>query len=171
MTQTEQSQPLITLTMTVEQASAVKAALDLFVRLGIGQLEEVADLVRGGFIPMANVCGLHSGVRDTASVEVCDAVHEQMLRVKDLLGYQRNGSHGVGHPANHICSMRAYEVEKVLSQVIATHRNPSPAFRGVDYDGLRVRYTSDPAPTASVSNAAFLVTNSAGMAIDGRDAI
>jgi len=151
MSRTKHSQPLVTLSMTVDQAAAVKAALDLFVRLGIGQLEEVADLVRGGFIPMANVYGLHNGVRDTASVAVCDAVHEQMLRVKDLLGYQRNGSHGVGHPANHICAMRAYEVEKVLSKAIADHRAPNPPFRGVDHDGLRVRYTSDPAPEASVT--------------------
>jgi hypothetical protein len=134
--------------MTVDQAAAVNAALDLFVRIGIGQLEEVADLVRGGFVPMANVTDPKNGARETASVEACNAVHEQMLRVKDLLGYPRNGSHGVRHPANHICSMRAYEVEKVLSKVIAEHRDPSPAFRGVNYDGLLVRYTSDPAPEA-----------------------
>ena len=48
MSNTEQ--PMVHLTVTTEQAAALVSALDLFVRMGLGQLEEVARLVRFGVI-------------------------------------------------------------------------------------------------------------------------
>lgn len=81
-----------------------------------------------------------------AEQNTCDDIRELMLEAKTVLGYPKNGSHGIGHP--HVCESgrRAYELQKVLEKVLAIHRNPNPEFRGVSYDGLGPRYTKDPAP-------------------------
>ena len=42
----------VTLTLTIEQAVAVRDALDLYSRICIGQIEEIGQLVRFGTIPM-----------------------------------------------------------------------------------------------------------------------
>lgn len=134
--------------LTVAQADAVCDGLDAYSRLCIGQLDAVANLVRHGVIPMAQPNG--KGERVLASPEVCDQVEMLMAEAKRLLGYPVNGSHSIGHPHIAMSGLRAYEVQKVLSKVIAEQRNPNPEFRGVNYDGLGPRYTNDPAPAAKV---------------------
>ena len=133
--------------MTLEQTDAVCDALDAYSRLCIGQLDEVANLVRHGIIPMAQLDG--SGERVLASAEVCEQIEELMDAAKRLLGYPANGSHGIGHPHIALSGRRAYEVKKVLAKVVAEQRNPNPEFRGVNYDGLGPRYTNDPVPVAT----------------------
>jgi phosphoribosylamine-glycine ligase len=90
------------------------------------------------------------GERQLAQRECIDALDTAMLHAKFHLGYPSNGSMGIGHPHVHVTAKRAYEVEKVLDKVLSEHKDPSPKFRGVNYDGLIVRYTNDPEPTASV---------------------
>lgn len=141
--------PKLNLELTVDQAGAVANGLDAYVRLCIGQLGEVANLVRAGIIPMAQ--GGRGGPRTEASPDVCDAVEALMNQVKTLLGYPVNGNHGIGHPHVALSALRAYEVEKVLKKAVIEHRLPNPAFKGVDYDGLGPRYTTDPAPRALIS--------------------
>lgn len=144
----------ITLTLTPEQAQAVCEALDTYTRLTIGQLEVVSGLVRFGVIPQG-----HAGTREReqgqdnprelASAQTCDQVEELLGSAKAALGYYRNGNNGIGHPHVHITGLRAYEALKALSQAVAIQRDPKPKFRGVNYDGLLVRYTQDPAPVAA----------------------
>jgi hypothetical protein len=51
---------------------------------------------------------------------------------------------------------RAYEVSRVLDKVLAEYREPNPSFRGVDYDGLRMRYTQDAMPEVVLSKTEHL---------------
>ncbi len=136
------------LTMATEQASAVSDALDAYTRLCIGQLEEVAQLVRQGVIPMAMPGP--DGQRQTAPVEVSDRIEELMVEAKRMLGHPSNGSHGIGHAFNALAGRRAYEVKKVIDKTVAVFRNPNPGFRTVAYDGLGPRYTTDSAPAAVI---------------------
>lgn len=151
----------ITLTLTPEQARAVCEALDTYTRLAIGQIDVVAGLVRFGVIPQGQA-GAHGhgrghegdNTRELADAQTCDQVEELLNSVKTTLGYSRNGSNGIGHPHVHISGLRAYEAFKVLSRAVAMQQDPEPKFRGVNYDGLLVRYTQDPAPTAASASAA-----------------
>lgn len=136
-------------TLTLDQAAAVCDGLDAYTRLCIGQLEEVANLVRHGVIPMAQSDG--KGERVMAPAEVCDQIEALMNEAKRLLGYPRNGNHGIGHPHIALAGRRSYEIQKVLSKVVAEQRNPNPGFKGVNYDGLGPRYTTDPAPVAQAA--------------------
>ena len=133
--------------LTPEQGHAVSTALDLFVRVGIGQLEEIAHLIRLGTIPLARAS---ESPRTVAPGEVCEEVARLMNQVKTLLGYPANGSNGIGHDHVALQAHQAYEVKKVIDRALALDRNPEPAFPTVNYDGLLVRYTQDPAPCAEV---------------------
>lgn len=137
----------VILEITVEQANALVCALDAYSRLCIGQLDAVTELVNDGTIPLrANI----AADRCLANRHAVDAVREHIDVAKEYLGYSRNGSNGIGHPHVHITGHRAWEMRKVVERVMALHRDPNPSFRGVNYDGLLVRYTQDPAPVARV---------------------
>lgn len=125
---------------TDEQASAVIAALDLYTRMSLGQIEELAYLMRCGEIKPRD----DKGDDDRW---LCD-IEAALARVKTLLGHPQGGSFGVGSPKVSSSAHRCYEIKKVLAQVLAMKRNPRPDFPYVDYDGLFLRYTKDPAPTA-----------------------
>ena len=71
--------------------------------------------------------------------------------IKSSLRFQQNGSNGIGHPHVAPSTHRAWDVRKVLEKALAEHRNPNPTFRGVNYDGLIVRYTQDPEPTVEIA--------------------
>lgn len=140
----------VTLEMTVDHAQAVKGAADIFMRLALGQIEEIADLLRMGHIP---VNADHRETRQVADPERLDRFEAVMREAKTILRFAPNASFGIGHPHVADAGKRAYEVYRVLSQALAKHRNPSPTFKGIDYDGLTVRYTQDPPPRASVTSA------------------
>lgn len=139
--------PTVVLELSLAQAAALVEAADLYSRLGIGQLEEVSRLVRAEVIP-AYANG--AGDRTPATTAQCDEVERLMKSAKNALGFHANGSRGIGHAHNDLSVSRAYEVRKVLEQTLALHRDPNPSFRGVNYDGLIVRYTDDPAPRARI---------------------
>jgi hypothetical protein len=144
----DQDQSELMVTMTLGQAQALAEAAEVYCRLSMGQFEHLSELVRTDVIP----CRADSnGARTTASTQVCEAIDRMMLQAKSLLGYLANGSHSIGHPHVHLSAHRAWEVRKVISQALAVHRNPTATARGVDHDGLIVRYTQDKAPTALVS--------------------
>ena len=136
--------------LTVDQAAAVDLALDAYTRLCIGQLEEVASLIRQGVIPLARE---GRDDRTTASCAVADEVEALMNQAKALLGYPSNGSNGIGHQHVHISGRRAYEAHKVLAKELAHHRDSEPSiWKGVAYDGLGPRYTQDPAPRVGIQD-------------------
>jgi hypothetical protein len=145
----------VMLEMSLDQANALAFALDTYTRLCIGQLEEIESMVRWETIPMGESQSQFDRVdresaRRTASPEVCDQIGEMMKKAKVALGYSANGSNGIGHKNIHLSGRRAYEINKVLVKALAEQKNPNPGFKGVDYDGLILRYTQDPIPLATV---------------------
>lgn len=137
----------VSLTCTPAQADAIVEALDLYARLAIGQFEGVAYMVGKGEIPLyAKV----NDPRQVADIDTCHIVSGLAMQMKAQLGYPHNTSHGIGHPHTSKTAHRAWEIKKILSKALAEHRNPNPEFRGVDLDGLVIRYTTDPAPVATI---------------------
>jgi hypothetical protein len=137
----------VTLTLTPEQAQAVDQALSVYMRLCLGQFWIVDELVRMGTIPCMEKA---DAPRLTATIDQMDDVAQLLERLARRLGYPSNGSNGVGHPHVDVSGHRAYEVHKALAKVLAEHREPHPEFKGVNHDGLLVRYTDDPPPTAGI---------------------
>ncbi len=108
----------------------------------MGQFDELAHLVR---------CDEFKHTTQELTPDQMDEFSELTQKLRDFMGHEYGSSFGVGHPRVSITAHRCYEAYKVLAQALAEARDPSPTgFKGVDYDGLIVRYTQDPAPTAEV---------------------
>ena len=126
---------------TDEQARAVVAALDLYTRMSLGQFDELAYLMR---------CGEIKPREDKADDRWLQDVEQTLATLKTLLGHPQSGSFGVGSPKVSASAHRCYELQKVLSRALAMKREPRPDFPYIDYDGLIVRYTQDPAPSTQI---------------------
>jgi hypothetical protein len=112
--------------------------------LVFGQFEVLAEQISYGVVPVGEVS--QSSERMLASAAQCDKARDLCREMKAVMGYSRNGSNGIGHKHNASTVHAAWEVKKVLDQAIAIKRNSNPWFRGVNYDGLILRYTDLPAP-------------------------
>lgn len=137
---------VVTLKLNLEQARVVSNALDLYSRLGIGQLEEIAWLVKSDEIPMFT-----QGVTKPKPAQLThDLIQDKLYDIKQLLMYPTNASYGIGAEHVPVSAKRGYEVKKVLDKALAEYSNPNPDFKGVNYDGLIVRYTRDKEPKVNI---------------------
>ena len=137
----------VTLDMTVRRAGIVSEACDLYTRLGMGQMEEIVDLVRWEVIPSTR-----AGTEGRVSVsgDTVEKIERHVTAIKHFLGHHPNSSLGVGHPHVDLSAKRAWETKKAIDQALALHRDPDPEFRGANYDGNYLRYTDDPVPVVTV---------------------
>jgi hypothetical protein len=139
----------VSITVTVEQAKAIKLALDFYSRICIGQLDELEKIIRFGILPRG---GLESSAeRQVASNVDCDNIKNHTRALKVALGYAVNGSNGIGHSHVHLSARRAYEIERIVAKCLIEDEYPNPSFKGVNYDGVSIRLTGDPLPVATIS--------------------
>lgn len=129
--------------MTLDQAEAVASALDLSSRIMMGQIDEIALLARMGRLHVRDDRA-EGGWRDATPEEV-DEIERHARSIAAVLGH-RGGSFGIGSHGVPISGKRQYEVQKALQKAVADVR--SPGGRTVHHDGVTVRYTQDPIPTA-----------------------
>lgn len=139
----------VILECTVDQADMLVKALDVYTRLGIGQVSIIAEMISMNQIP-----SLPSRAVDPVQpIDLRDASYGLINKLSRLLGYSgSNHSMGIGGSAVNMDTHRAYEMKKVISRALALDRNPKPTFRGVNYDGLIVRYTKDTAPKVCIED-------------------
>jgi hypothetical protein len=136
------------LELDIEQARVLAWACEMVARLGLCQFSYLTEALRSGEIPI-----WHSTTMRT--FEAISTVSEDFDRLikqaQALMGFHYGSSHGISSMAVDIVTRRCWEVRKVVEKVLAYHRDPAPTFRGVNYDGLIVRYTDDPAPVAIIA--------------------
>lgn len=139
--------PVLTLRIGLPQARAVCLALDTFSRLAMGRLGIVAELVRHGEVrPDREAGATPADVR-----RIAGEMETLMADAARCLGHRSGSHHGIGANGIPAAARRCYEVQKTVDLALAMHADPTPRFRGVDYDGVTVRYTDDPLPEAGVS--------------------
>ena len=142
------AEPKVHITITIPQARAMVAALDIYMRLGLGQVQMISEMVADGSIP------IKSGL-DQSEMDVIHNVAALCNEIRRELGFLPGESYGVGNRAVSVEAHRAYEMEKVIQKVLVLHDDPTPTFRGVHYDGLTVRYTGDPVPECVIKKGAM----------------
>lgn len=146
---TEPLDVIVRLDITVAQAQAVAAALDLFTRLSLGQFEEISSKFAHGEFRVVRH-GDEMGRLPTE--QECCEIRSLCAGLKRIAGHAHGGSFGIGSVAVSEKAHASYEVMKVLNETLALHRDPAPSFRGVDYDGLTVRYSTQPAPRCAMED-------------------
>lgn len=112
----------ITLSLSPAHADAVRRALDVYIRLGLGQLEAVGHLVRDEVIP---VCGDHTQHRRAATAEACDRVDALLRDAKQVLGFRAAASLSIHHPHVAAVCTAAYAALQQLDPLIAAIRSAS----------------------------------------------
>jgi hypothetical protein len=140
----------VLLKMTTDQAAVNARALNLFARLHLGQFNLVAEMFREGRVPGRDPNTAYGGrVLTVAEMQRAELLCDELKRI---LGFERGGSFGIGSKAVAKDAHRSYEVLSVLQQALAVDRDPSG--NGQLHAGLRLRYTEDPLPEATVTDTA-----------------
>lgn len=112
-----------------KQARVITSALDLFSRIGIGQLEEVLRHPQ-----YANVI-----FNDHISYKICK---EHLNRIKELLTeFGPNASYGIGHPKVHGDCTISYDLMQVIRHRLAWDNNPEGGVQ-VDF-GEPMRFSNE----------------------------
>lgn len=135
---------------TVEQAQALIPALDFYCRMGLGQVTEIGFRVRMDHI-LSRSRDRNEEFR-SSEFDVCEKVDYLIREWALQLFYPSGGSYGMGHRCVHEDANRSWEIKKVIDKVVSEELNPNPNMRGVNYDGLSLRYTRDLAPEATVTD-------------------
>lgn len=111
----------VVLDMSDEQAVVLAAALDLFLRVGIGQLENV-DEVWTSYYP--------ASCADQVAHDL--AVRYLMAYKAGMTGYPPNASHSICSPVVHEVFKVATDIHDVVRNARAWHRQPEGGV-GVDF--------------------------------------
>lgn len=132
----------VTLTLSIDQANAVSTALDLFSRIGMGDIQEVANLARHGLLSKRT-----SDSHCPVDIDTIERIDELLNSVKELLGHSRNSSFGIAAQGVPLIARRAWEVKKVIEKAVWDHCYPGDRST-VFSDGLSFRLTQDTPPSA-----------------------
>lgn len=109
------------LTLSEDQLRIVREALDLYVRIGLGQFKEVAYVYDYG-------CA-----RDVADM---DKLREALEGASRTQGFGAGGSYGIHSQHIHDVFRQAYDIKQVVRNRMAWERSPSGGY-GVDFDTPR----------------------------------
>ena len=115
-----------------QQARILVAALDLYSRIGIGQLTEVVRVYNYEW---------------KMPVPMVDRLVDVMNEAKRVIGFGPGGSYGIHSPDVHDVFRRAFDIRCVVRHRLAFDRTPEGGF-GVDFDTPR-QIGELPLPTIS----------------------
>jgi hypothetical protein len=115
-------------------AHLVDEALELYSRMGAGQMEDVRHVVSG-------VC-MTDGYDEEMSVKL----EEGVFRLRESLNFRSGHSYGIGSDRLAPGIKSCWEIHKAMQKALAMDRDPNPSFRTVNYDGNWLRWTQDPEP-------------------------
>lgn len=145
MSAQQEAQQEVTITCSIEQARVMSKALEVYMRLGIGQIGIVSELLRDGVIPMKS-----EEPRIAPPFHVVDDFEVLMNQAKVLLGFSAGASNGIGHRNNDVSTHRAYQMMKNLRHALARHRNPEGGV-GVDFGNPNMlNYTGEAPPAVKI---------------------
>jgi len=118
----------VTLELSERQAKIVQSALDIYTRLGLGQIERVGDF-------------LDWKTRDQ---------WEQLLAAVKVIGtgHHPNASTGISHPELDDRFKIAYEIQQVVRGKVAWHNKPEGGWT-VDFDDP-LKLSQEPLPECQV---------------------
>ena len=127
----------ITIVLSERQAAILVAALDLYSRVHIGQLEEVQNVLREAYWT-------------EAGGEKLDHLAHLLEAAKSVLwGFSRGGSFGIHHPKVPDRARQAFDIKQALRNTIARAKNPAGGI-GVSYDPPHATSLEEPMPAVVV---------------------
>lgn len=135
---------IVEIKLSLRQAEILKRAIDLFVRIGMGQIEEVAEVAK-----FYNINGLLN-LKDFYDVE--RTINYHLGEAKKHLGIRPFSNLGITNAGEDF--RIAYDIEQVLRRSLAFHKNPKGDHLSIEFD--------DYLPTASEKKCSVVVSNENG---------
>lgn len=130
----------LTLELTELQAAILKDALELYFRVGLGQLNQVTSVL----LPMRQEKYLKEDVHDNYL-----EIREAFVEAKRLLfGFGHGESHGIFSPHLPDRFKVAADIHDSVRSKLAWHKNPGGGFT-VDFDPP-AHFGSEPFPTVTI---------------------
>jgi hypothetical protein len=112
------SEPMLQLTLPAATAHIVVDALDLYSRVGLGQLDEISSLARFGLLTNAD--------GNAPSEDALDDAEAYLKQAKrSLFGFESNASHGIFSPKVNERFRTAWGVLKAIRHRLAWDRTPA----------------------------------------------
>lgn len=109
------NKPTINIELTVEQIHALTLATDLYKRIGLGQAEELAKLVREGVMPVK---------RNKSLCDVADEVEKSTATIKEAIGFSTSECYGFQNRNVNKYARLTYDLNEVFRKILA--ENPLP---------------------------------------------
>lgn len=132
----------VSITLSEQQAQDLILVLDTFVRLGLGQLQIVEELVRMGYVArLGDKTARWPGEKQ-------DCFRAGIAVLKQQLGLQENESMGVGHPALHPAIHRVTDLHDTLRHALSWARQPAGGWT-VNFDEP-MHYGNEPLPVVDI---------------------
>ena len=130
----------VTLELNDAQAQTILEALDLYSRVGCGQVRAVSQVV---VLNWPDDRWKHHAAAEAS-------LSAAQVSLFPELG-SPHASYGIPNRQVPVEFRRAYDIYKHVQQAMAVARDPNPKFRGVDYDGATLNVSDEPLPTVSVT--------------------
>lgn len=141
----------VRIVLTGEKSYRLTSALELYSRVGIGQLEFVGECVRDGSVctSIGKISDRYAGDQFT----VGHRVEDTLRGFKPVIGHPASGSWGISADIVSDDVKLAWETYKEIEKARSYYREPNPKFKGVNYDGNPFQYTREPLPGVRVLEA------------------
>lgn len=171
-------QERVVLTLTKETAEALAQGAELLARLGLGQLDQVAELVRQGHVP---VKGEAKQDRQVADAQACDVLEGLLAQCKGVLGFSASESNGITHPHCSAATRRAWDAYQSLSLALRCRRQGLSSkeiqdrldgrFRWIDETAVMVSFVDPALADEGVSVAEQQVAGASGFALKSMEKV
>lgn len=125
------------ITVSPQQAHLIQKAMDLYTRMGIGQMEAVAEAIN------------ETNGTDCYPFAVYNPVREKLIEIKESILHQpRNGNKGITHPDVAAAVKTVYDILKSIQKGIATAEDHGS--HSVWHDGDILHLGTEPTPEVNI---------------------
>ena len=135
----------VKLSLTIDQAEVVSEALDLYSRVGMGQIHELVRYALFGKIPKFTMDPVEKQIGSDIDR---DRLEDAIQKFKAALGYSSLfGGYSITSSNVPLAARRAHEIQKVIDKELVEYSDRVNGvidpFKDVRYDGLVLRVTND----------------------------
>lgn len=136
--------PCIELKLSLRQARSVASALDLFVHLGIGDMQFLKNVIDDGTIKKRVET---NGLAEPLDFDETEEIVQKLKEIATLLGHSDTSHFGIGNNSVSNSAKDCWEVKQVMSAAISSANLNSGITSETE---LITRFTTEPAPKSNI---------------------
>ncbi|ELP5899835.1 hypothetical protein QTV49_001736 [Vibrio vulnificus] len=136
--------PCIELKLSLRQARSVASALDLFVHLGIGNMQFLKNFIDDGTIKKRVET---NGLAEPLNFDETEEIVQKLKEITALLGHSDTSHFGIGNNSVSNSAKDCWEIKQVVSAAITSTKTNSETKVQTE---LITKFTTEPTPKANI---------------------